>query len=162
MQFPAMGEDGVGIYEALTNHSSSRMRGVAWQRLMSLSNGWKDPNLWLPAMNDKDKGVRDAVLNQLRGRVDTIGSREMEALVTSSYANVRIFAGQCLIRASEETMDEFSFELLIDEDEVVRSTTIRAIGSRKTIRLAKHHESFFKRRSLCCPACGNGLPSCRP
>ena len=27
-------------------------------------------------------------------------------------------------------MDEFSFELLIDEDEVVRSTTIRAIGSR--------------------------------
>ena len=127
----AMGEDGVGIYEALTNHSSSRMRGVAWQRLMSLSNGWKDPNLWLPAMNDKDKGVRDAVLNQLRGRVDTIGSREMEALVTSSYANVRIFAGQCLIRASEETMDEFSFELLIDEDEVVRSTTIRAIGSRK-------------------------------
>ena len=127
----AMGEDGVGIYEALTNHSSSRMRGVAWQRLMSLSNGWKDPNLWLPAMNDKDKGVRDAVLNQLRGRVPAIGSREMEALVTSSYANVRIFAGQCLIRASEETMDEFSFELLIDEDEVVRSTTIRAIGSRK-------------------------------
>ena len=128
----AMGQDGVDIYRVLTDHSSSRMRTVAWQRLMGLTSGWKDPSLWLAAMKDKDKGVREAVLNNLRGRVGVLSLEQMRALVTSSYSNVRIFAGQCLMTASAESVHEFGFELLIDENEVVRSTTIRAMGVRKS------------------------------
>jgi hypothetical protein len=128
----AMGQDGVEIYRVLTDHSSSRMRTVAWQRLMGLTSGWKDPSLWLAAMKDKDKGVREAVLNNLRGRVGVLSLEQMRALVTSSYSNVRIFAGQCLMTASAESVQEFGFELLIDENEVVRSTTIRAMGVRKS------------------------------
>ena len=128
----AMGQDGVEIYRVLTDHSSSRMRTVAWQRLMGLTSGWKDPGLWLSAMKDKDKGVREAVLNNLRGRVGVLSLEQMRALVTSSYSNVRIFAGQCLMTASAESVQEFGFELLIDENEVVRSTTIRAMGVRKS------------------------------
>ena len=128
----AMGQDGVEIYRVLTDHSSSRMRTVAWQRLMGLTSGWKDPGLWLVAMKDKDKGVREAVLNNLRGRVGVLSLEQMRALVTSSYSNVRIFAGQCLMTASAESVQEFGFELLIDENEVVRSTTIRAMGVRKS------------------------------
>jgi len=128
----AMGQDGVDIYRVLTDHSSSRMRTVAWQRLMGLTSGWKDPSQWLAAMKDKDKGVRDAVLNNLRGRVGVLSLKQMRALVTSSYSNVRIFAGQCLMTASVESVQEFGFELLIDENEVVRSTTIRAMGVRKS------------------------------
>ena len=128
----AMGQDGVEIYRVLTDHSSSRMRTVAWQRLMGLTSGWKDPSLWLVAMKDKDKGVREAVLNNLRGRVGVLSLEQMRALVTSSYSNVRIFAGQCLMTASAESVQEFGFELLIDENEVVRSTTIRAMGVRKS------------------------------
>ena len=56
----------------------------------------------------------------------------MRALVTSTYSDVRIFAGQCLMTASAESVQEFGFELLIDENEVVRSTTIRAMGVRKS------------------------------
>ena len=128
----AMGQDGVEIYRVLTDHSSSRMRTVAWQRLMGLTSGSKDPGQWLAAMKDKDKGVREAVLNNLRGRVGVLSLEQMRALVTSSFSNVRIFAGQCLMTASAESVQEFGFELLIDENEVVRSTTIRAMGVRKS------------------------------
>ncbi len=127
----AMGEDGVGIYRALTNHSSSRMRTVAWQRLLNLTSGWKNPSLWLPAMEDKDKAVRDAVLVSLRGRVAELNDSQMSALTLSKYSDVRVFAGQCLLTASEDSVRDLGFELLIDEDEVVRSTAIRALGARK-------------------------------
>ena len=127
----AMGEDGMVIYRALTDHTSSKMRTVAWQKLLSLSSGWKQPSLWLEALKDKDKGVRDTVLRNVRGRVGELNPSEMNLLVTSAYPNVRIFAGQCLMTASVESVEDFGFELLIDEDEVVRSTTIRALGVRK-------------------------------
>jgi len=127
----SMGEDGLNIYKSLTEHSSSKMRTVAWQRLLSLTSGWEKASTWLPAMQDKAKGVRDAVLVNLRGRVGSLQPDQMNDLVVSPYSNVRIFAGQCLTSVSEETIQEFGFELLIDENEVVRSTTIRAMGVRK-------------------------------
>ena len=72
----AMGEDGVGIYEAFNESQqfkNERRRGVAE---INVTIQWMERSKFIfPAMNDKDKGVRDAVLNQLRGRVDTIGSR---------------------------------------------------------------------------------------
>ena len=82
-------------------------------------------------MKDKDKGVRDTVLRNVRGRVGELNPSEMKSLVTSAYPNVRIFAGHRLMTASVESVEDFGFELLIDDDEVVRSTTIRALGVRK-------------------------------
>ena len=43
----------------------------------------------------------------------------------------RIFAGQSLLTVNDSVMGEFSFDLLIDESSIVRSTTIRAMGARK-------------------------------
>ena len=67
----------------------------------------------------------------LRGRVGKLSSQQLNDLVTSPYADVRIFAGQCLVHASNQEVQDYGFELLIDENEVVRSTAIRAFGSRK-------------------------------
>jgi len=127
----AMGSDGIGVYAALTDHSSSRIRKVSWQRYLSLSSGWNKPRLWIPATKDRDKGVREAVLTMLRGRPITLNSDEMASLVNSKYADVRIFAAQLLLTVNKSVLGEFSFDLLIDENSIVRSTTIRAMGSRK-------------------------------
>ena len=127
----AMGSDGIGVYAALTDHSSSRIRKVSWQRYLSLSSGWNKPRLWIPATKDRDKGVREAVLTMLRGRPITLNSDEMASLVNSKYADVRIFAAQLLLSVNKSVLGEFSFDLLIDENSIVRSTTIRAMGSRK-------------------------------
>lgn len=127
----AMGSDGIGVYGALTEHSSSRIRKVAWQRYLSLSSGWNKPRLWMPVTKDRDKGVREAALNMLRGRPIDLGSDDMRKLVESSYPDVRIFAGQSLLTVKKDVVEEFSFDLLIDENSIVRSTTIRAMGTRK-------------------------------
>ncbi len=127
----AMGSDGIGVYAALTEHSSSRIRKVSWQRYLSLSSGWNKPELWIPAIKDRDKGVREAVLNMLRGRPIDLSSENMGDLVDSKYADVRIFAGQSLLTVNKSVLGEFSFDLLIDENSIVRATTIRAMGSRK-------------------------------
>ncbi len=127
----AMGSDGMSVYEALTDHSSSRIRKISWQRYLTLSSGWNNPQLWLPAIKDRDKGVREAVLNMLRGRPIDLNSDDMASLVESKYEDVRIFAGQSLLTVNESVMGEFSFDLLIDESSIVRSTTIRAMGTRK-------------------------------
>jgi HEAT repeat protein len=127
----AMGSDGIGVYAALTEHSSSRIRKVSWQRYLSLSSGWNKPRLWIPATKDRDKGVREAVLNLVRGRPVDLSSDDMASLVDSKYADVRIFAGQSLLTVNKSVLGQFSFDLLIDENSIVRSTTIRAMGSRK-------------------------------
>ena len=128
----AMGEDSIRVYEALTEHSSSQMRKVAWQRYVSLSAAWNKPEIWMRAMEDRDKTVREAVLISLRGRSTNLTAENMQALVESKYADVRIFAGQSLLTANPELIEEFGFDLLIDEDTIVRSTTIRAMASRRT------------------------------
>ncbi len=125
----ALGVDGVDVYRALTEHSSSQIRTIAWQRLISLSDGWQKSSLWMPAMMDRDKGVRMAVINSLRGRSIQYTEDELILLVESKYADVRIFAAQSLLDADREIVASLGFDLLIDEDTIVRSTTIRAISS---------------------------------
>ena len=49
----------------------------------------------------------------------------------SKYEDARIFAGQSLLTVDQSVLGQFSFDLLIDENSIVRSTTIRAMGSRK-------------------------------
>ena len=67
----------------------------------------------------------------LRGRVKSLKTEELGELVGSPYADVRIFAGQTLLTADQEAFDQYGFDLLIDEDTVVRSTTLRAMGVRR-------------------------------
>jgi len=127
----AMGKDAIAIYSALTKHSSSQMRGVAWQRYLNLVKGWDKPEFWLPALNDRDGGVREKVLLSLRGRVSQLDVDEVKVLVGSKYSDVRIFAGQSFLSAEKEAIDQYGFDLLIDENSIVRATTIRAMGARR-------------------------------
>lgn len=127
----ALGVDSIGVYRALTVHSSSKIRAVAWQRYINLSKGWHKSSLWLPAMKDRDEGVRQNVLNSLRGRTNNLTERELSLLVESKFADVRIFAAQCLLSAKQNAVDSLGFDLLIDEDTIVRSTTIRAMSVRR-------------------------------
>jgi HEAT repeat protein len=127
----AMGVDGVQVYKALTGHGSSKMRTVAWQRFLSLSNSWANPEVWIPALNDRDQGVRAAVINTLRGRVGPMKMSSMENLVGSSYPDVRKFLAESLLSAESEAVAEYSFDLLIDEDLNVRTSTIRSLGGRR-------------------------------
>lgn len=127
----AMGADGIEVYKALTEHGSSRMRTVAWQRFLSLSNGWNKPEEWTIALKDRDEGVRNAVVNTLRGRISPIDHITMGALVGSSHQDVRKFLAESLINAQSKAVDEYGFDLLIDEDPNVRAATIRSLGARR-------------------------------
>ena len=127
----AMGDDGIQVYKALTEHGSSRMRTVSWQRFLSLSNGWNKPKEWSIALKDRDQGVRTAVLNTLRGRIKPIDKTTMGALVESSHQDVRKFLAESLANAESLAFDEYGFDLLIDEDPNVRAATIRSIGARR-------------------------------
>ena len=82
-------------------------------------------------MSDRDRGVREAVVNSLRGRLGQIDLRTLQALVESPNSDVRSFAGTLLSNADDEAFDEFGFELLIDDDLGVRIATIRSMGMRK-------------------------------
>ena len=127
----ALGVDGVEVYRALTEHSSSKIRSVSWQRYLSLSEGWKKSSVWLPGVEDRDKKVRESVLNSVRGRTNSLGVEELSPLVDSQFSDVRIFAAQCLLNAKMDAVGALGFNLLIDEDTIVRSSTIRALSSRK-------------------------------
>ncbi len=127
----ALGVDGVEVYRALTEHSSSQIRTIAWQRFINLSGGWKDSSIWLPATKDPDKEVRQVVLNTLRGRTNDLSENELSVLVESKFSDVRIFAAQSLLNAKQGAVEALGFDLLIDEDTIVRSTTIRAMSVRR-------------------------------
>jgi hypothetical protein len=127
----ALGVDGIGVYRALTEHSSSQIRTIAWQRFINLSDGWKDSSIWLPATKDPDKEVRQVVLNTLRGRTNDLSENELSILVESKFPDVRIFAAQSLLNAKLGAVEALGFDLLIDEDTIVRSTTIRAMSTRR-------------------------------
>lgn len=127
----SLGVDGAKIYKALTEHSSSQIRAIAWQRFINLSEGWRDSSVWLPATKDPDPKVRKVVLNGLRGRSNNLSEEQLGVLVESGFSDVRIFAAQSLLDATQSTVESLGFDLLIDEDTIVRSTTIRAMSARR-------------------------------
>ena len=127
----SLGVDGAEIYKALTEHSSSQIRAIAWQRFINLSEGWRDSSVWLPATKDPDPKVRKVVLNGLRGQSNNLSEKQLGVLVESGFSDVRIFAAQSLLDASQSTVESLGFNLLIDEDTIVRSTTIRAMSARR-------------------------------
>ena len=127
----AMGADGIGVYKSLTEHGSSKMRTVAWQRYLSLSKGWQKSQEWIPALKDRDQGVRTAVVNTLRGRIKGLDQTTLGSLVESPHGDVRKFLAESLTNAEQEAVDDYGFDLLIDEDPNVRAVTIRAFATRR-------------------------------
>lgn len=128
----AFGSDALPVYKNLTEHTASRIRVVAWQRFLTLGNGWGKPEQWLPSLEDRDKSVRGAVLANLNARSRNFGLDTMKPLVGSKYSDVRGFAAQCLPHVQEEAFEEVGFDLLIDENLTVRANTIRAYASRRS------------------------------
>ncbi len=128
----AFGESGTQIYRDLTEHTSSRIRTVAWQRLLTFNNGWGKPEAWLPAMEDRDKTVRSAVIANLTARSRNFDLKTMQALVASDFVDIRSFAAQALITARPDAVEEIGFDLLIDENVNVRAATIRAYAARRS------------------------------
>jgi len=128
----AFGDEAIKIYRELTEHTSSKIRTIAWQRLLTFDNGWGRPDVWLPALADHDKTVRRAVVANLSARSRNFDLKTMEQLVVSDFVDVRTFAASSLYTARQDAAEEVAFDLLIDEDTGVRAQTIRALASRRT------------------------------
>ena len=128
----AFGDEAIEIYSELTEHTSSKIRTIAWQRLLTFDNGWGRPDVWLPALADRDKTVRRAVVANLSARSRNFDLKTMEQLVASDFVDVRTFAASSLYTARQDAAEEVAFDLLIDEDNGVRAQTIRALASRRT------------------------------
>ena len=128
----AFGEEASKIYSELTEHTSSKIRTIAWQRLLTFDNGWGRPSVWLPALVDRDKTVRRAIVANLNARSRNFDLKTMEQLVASDFVDVRTFAANSLYTARQDAAEEVAFDLLIDEDTGVRAQTIRALASRRT------------------------------
>ncbi|MDA0724270.1 MAG: HEAT repeat domain-containing protein [Verrucomicrobia bacterium] len=128
----AFGDEAIEIYSELTEHTSSQIRTIAWQRLLTFDNGWGRPDVWLPALADRDKTVRRAVVANLSARSRNFDLKTMEQLVASDFVDVRTFAASSLYTARQDAAEEVAFDLLIDEDNDVRAQTIRALASRRT------------------------------
>ena len=124
----ALGSDAKRIYTALLEHPSASMRSQAWVRHLTLSEGWKNASSWRYALQDRDIKVRKAVLSLLRGRVEQINRNDLTNLIKSRHVEVRSFASELLLVAEKEVVKECFFDLLIDEDSLVRSTTLRALA----------------------------------
>ena len=119
------------VYKDLTEHPASRIRTVAWQRFLTLGNGWGKPEQWLPAIEDRDKSVRGAVLANLNARSRNYDLATIKPLVASKFPDVRAFAAQALPHVRQEAFEEVAFDLLIDENLSVRSHTIPAYAARR-------------------------------
>ncbi|MEL0099790.1 MAG: HEAT repeat domain-containing protein [Opitutae bacterium] len=124
----ALGQDSARIYQSLLGHASASMRAKAWERHLSISEGWKSPDKWIPALSDRDLQVRSSILSMVRGRVEKIGANELKLLVAHQYPEVRALAAELLVVAENEAVHDSHFELLIDDDSLVRSTSLRALA----------------------------------
>ena len=125
----ALGTKAGPIYESLLEHPSPSMRSKAWELYLAVSEGWGTPAIWIPALSDRDSQVRDAVLPLVRGRVEAISGEELLSLIQNKYPEVRVLSAELLLIAEEEVVQANFFDLLIDEDSLVRATTLRALAN---------------------------------
>ena len=125
----ALGTKAGPIYESLLEHPSPSMRSKAWERYLAVSEGWGTPAIWIPALSDRDSQVRDAVLPLVRGRVEAISAEELLSLIQNKYPEVRVLSAELLLIAEQEVVQANFFDLLIDEDSLVRATTLRTLAN---------------------------------
>ena len=78
---------------------------------------------------DRDLQVRETVLALVRGRVEKIGEDDLRLLIRHNQGDVRALAAELLLVADEEVVEECYFDLLIDDQSLVRSTTLRALAN---------------------------------
>lgn len=135
----ALGSDSVGVYRKLTNHPSGRFRSMAWQRYLIQVKGWQDSKKWIGGLIDRDPEVRQMILGTIRGRVEHIAESELSELIKSSFEDVRVFAAECLLIADLSVVEDRYLDLLIDENGLVRTTTLRAMANRRVSGWMKVH-----------------------
>jgi len=136
----SLGDIGLKIYKKLTTHRSDKLRSQAWQRFLSLSRGWNKPEVWLPALLDRDEEVRTSVIVTLRGRLPSLDKKSVQELSSSKFSDVRAFAAESLLSAKPDVVASCFFDLLIDEDNLVRATTLRVLANLKTKGWEKIHQ----------------------
>ena len=129
------------------------MRTVAWQRFQSFKR-MEQPTGSTAALKDRDQGVRNAVVNTLRGRISPINKKTMGSLVSSPYEDVRKFLAESMARAESDAVYEHGLKLT-DEDANVRAATIRSFGELRTPGWLKIMErSLMMNMNLaCCHGC---------
>jgi len=135
----ALGSDSIGVYRALTNHPSGRFRSVAWQHYLIQDKGWQDSKKWIGGLKDRDPEVRQMILGTIRGRVEHIAESELSVLIESSFEDVRVFAAECLLIVNLSVVEDRYLDLLIDENGLVRTTTLRAMANRRVAGWMKVH-----------------------
>ncbi len=119
------------IFTQLTQHRTSRIRSYAWQRVLNYDNSWTNPKVWMPVLEDTDKQVRNMVIGVVGGNRVPVPVDYIETLIESEYPDVRALAGRLLVRHTPEIVEEWMFDLLIDDDVSVRRSILQTIASAK-------------------------------
>ena len=101
----------------------------AWERHLNLSQGWKSSSAWIPALEDRDLQVREAVIKTIRGRVQEINEKDLQYLIQHQQGDVRVLAAELLLVADKKLVEDCYFDLLIDDQSLVRSTTLRVLSN---------------------------------
>ena len=89
------------------------------------------PPIWLKALDDSDSQVREVVLFTLRGSVQEVEGEVLQTLFNSKHPEVRGFGAELLLVVDEKIAQEQFFDFLIDENSLVRATTLRVLALRK-------------------------------
>ncbi|MGE4550825.1 MAG: HEAT repeat domain-containing protein, partial [Opitutales bacterium] len=131
-------------FRALTEHDSSNIRRIGWERYLNYDNAMSQPKLWLPALDDRNKNIRESIASLVLSRAGAFTSQVMNALTESPHDDVRRFAANCLTLVPASVSEEFAFDLLIDEKLEVRAAAIKSIG----IRRPKNWEVIMERSLL--------------
>ena len=116
------------IFEQLTTHKTSRIRRYAWQRVLNYDNSWTKPDQWMPILEDADQQVRNMVIGVVQGNQVTVPIQYIKKQMESDYSDVRALAARLLNRHPPEVVEEWMFDLLIDDEIDVRRAIIQTIG----------------------------------
>jgi HEAT repeat protein len=155
------------IYEQLIQHSNSRIRRYAWQRVLNYDNSWTKPEQWMPVLEDPDQDVRNMVIGVVQGNPVPVTVNYIKKLMQSEHGDVRSLAGKLLTRHKPEVVEEYMFDLLIDDDATVRRSIIQTIGNVKvdgwdSIMEKSLSEEDFTIQRAAAYALLSGLPQTRP
>ena len=116
------------IFEQLTTHKTSRIRSYAWQRVLNYDNSWTQPDLWMPVLEDSDQKVRNMVIGVVQGNQVPVPIKYIQKQMESEYSDVRALAARLLAKHKPDVVEEWMFDLLIDDKTVVRRAIIQTIG----------------------------------
>ena len=88
--------------------------------------------------------MRTSVIVTLRGRLPSLDEESVRELSSSKFSDVRAFAAESLLSAKPEVVASCFFDLLIDEDNLVRATTLRVLANLRTKGWEKFHQQSLR------------------